>query len=167
MAINGSLKFLVLKILSKKPKTGKDIRNLIQEKTGWKTSPGSFYPLMKELSELNFVTFEKDANIKTYKITKKGNNFLKEADYKKEEILKKIEEGMSLLNAIGEDKCAKDLIKRIQGRSNLEDEFIPIEKNLYDLKKEIFKQNIKKDHKNINKILEETIQKLQEIKWNF
>lgn len=161
MTINGTLKILVLKVLSKDKANGSLILERIENKTGWRASPGSLYPLMQELVELEFVNFTKEANIKTYSITKKGSKFLADVKNKKYEITKKIEEGIEFLKIIGEKKQATEILQKTKKDYPL---ILPFQEQLNKLDKTISKINIKKNQNSIKNIFEETIKKLEDLK---
>lgn len=47
----GFLDYAVLKSLNREPLSGTELMDVIEEKTKWKPSPGSMYPLLKKLRE--------------------------------------------------------------------------------------------------------------------
>ena len=159
MALNGGLKFLVLKELSDKKQNGSSVCKSIEKKTGWKVSPGSLYPLMKDLVNAELVTFTKDANIKTYSITVKGKDFIQKADAQKKEILSKIREGFGFLKILGED-TSSNFPKELMNDTK----YFPLRYSLYSLKEASFKSNLEKHKKKINDILEEAANKLKDLK---
>lgn len=89
----GFLRYFVLKLLGKKPMSGSEIISEIEKRTNgcWKPSPGSIYPLMAWLQEEGYIkeTTEKEAGIKRYTLTEKGNAFLEEHEKKREELRKR------------------------------------------------------------------------------
>jgi len=88
--LRGLLKILILKELEKCEATGYElIKRLSRFK---RPSPGSVYPLLKELSELGFLNVRKEGRKKVYSLSEKGRRVLKEAmEKEKEAIAKKIE----------------------------------------------------------------------------
>ena len=159
MSLNGGLKFLVLKELSNKKQNGSSMYKSIREKTGWKVSPGSLYPLMKDLVNAKLVTFVKDANIKTYSITKRGKDFIQKVDTKKKEIITKLNEGFSFLKILGEDTLSNFPKKLIN-----ETKYLPLCHSIYSLKEALFNSNLKEHNKKINDILEGAANKIKDIK---
>lgn len=160
MAVNGTLKVLVLKMLSYKESNGSHIVKNIQEKTGWKVSPGSFYPLMKELTELGFIKTIKNSSSNNYKITKKGLNLLKNAEEKKKEIKKKIEESFGLLEILGEE----DEIKKLKKFREKSYEIIPSKETIEKMDKVVNQIDTEKNKEKIKQIFSETIDKLERLK---
>jgi len=89
--IRGILKLLIMKELEKSSASGYDlikrISNIVK-----KPSPGSMYPLLKELTNAGFLNVKVDGNRKLYSLSEKGKLVLEEASRReKEAILKKIE----------------------------------------------------------------------------
>ncbi|MFA5363853.1 MAG: PadR family transcriptional regulator [Candidatus Bathyarchaeia archaeon] len=72
----GLLRFLVLNMLVKKPMSGAEIVEVIEEETGgrWKPSSGSVYPLLARLQEKGFTTEQPsdETGMKRYTLTDKG-----------------------------------------------------------------------------------------------
>ena len=162
MVVFGALKFLILKVLSKEELNGNQILRVINEKTGWKVSCGSMYPALKDLTKKGFIESKKDKLIGKYKITKAGEQFLKEANQKKEEILKKIFESMSLLKILDDnEEISKDLEKHLK-EGQMNDFFLC--KELVELKKEIDKVNKNKNHLAIQKILNNAKEKIRRLR---
>lgn len=74
--MKGFLSYLVLWNLSKKPMTGAEIARELEKRKGTKPSPGTIYPLLKELKEKKMIVSDKN---KTYSLTKEGSVELKKA----------------------------------------------------------------------------------------
>jgi PadR family transcriptional regulator PadR len=79
-----SLKFLILKLLSKKPRYGYEIIKEIERKTDRKPSQGIIYPILHEFEEKGLVNAtwnveEKGPSRKYYYITAKGEEEFKKA----------------------------------------------------------------------------------------
>ncbi len=53
---------------------GYKLMNLISNKTGFNASPGSVYPILKNLEEKGYLLMTKDGRRKTYAATKKGRS---------------------------------------------------------------------------------------------
>jgi len=77
----GFLKLALLAMLSKGPTHGyalmKDIESITEE--GWKPSPGSIYPALRELEKEGLISPRNEGRRKTYKITPAGRITLKMA----------------------------------------------------------------------------------------
>ncbi len=74
--MKGFLSYLILWILGKKSMNGAEIASELKKRKGSKPSPGTVYPALKELKEKGLITSDKN---KTYSLTKKGKNELKNA----------------------------------------------------------------------------------------
>lgn len=74
--MKGFLSYLVLWILSKESKNGTEISKELEKRRGKKPSPGTIYPVLKELKEKGLIISDKN---KRYSLTKKGEKELKSA----------------------------------------------------------------------------------------
>ena len=71
--MKGFLTFIILKLISKKPMSGEEIRQELKKRRGSRPSPGTVYPVLKELKNLKFIEEISDSGkFKKYKLTKKG-----------------------------------------------------------------------------------------------
>lgn len=73
----GTLKFVMLKLLSELPRHGYDLMRAFRE-YGWAAGPGSIYPLLNFLESAGYVTSRQEGDRRTYEITDKGREMLKE-----------------------------------------------------------------------------------------
>jgi DNA-binding PadR family transcriptional regulator len=72
----GDLKYVILRLLSEKPRHGYEIIKAIEEKVGgaYSPSPGVIYPTLTLLEELGYVTVEAaEGGKKLYRITEAGD----------------------------------------------------------------------------------------------
>jgi DNA-binding PadR family transcriptional regulator len=78
----GFIRYQVLELLSEKPMSGSEIMNEIEKRTSgrWRPSPGSIYPLLSWLQDNNFVKeiSVEDGGMKRYELTEKGKALLEE-----------------------------------------------------------------------------------------
>ncbi|VVB78880.1 Transcriptional regulator PadR-like family protein [uncultured archaeon] len=74
--LKGYLSYLVLWIISKKNMTGAEISKELEKRRGTKPSPGTIYPVLKELKDKGLITC--DGN-KAYSLTYKGKTELKQS----------------------------------------------------------------------------------------
>jgi DNA-binding PadR family transcriptional regulator len=78
----GFIRYQVLELLSEKPMSGSEIISEIEKKTGgrWKPSPGSIYPLLSWLQENSFIeeVASEEGGIKRYNLTEKGKALYEE-----------------------------------------------------------------------------------------
>ncbi|MCW8966735.1 MAG: PadR family transcriptional regulator [Candidatus Pacearchaeota archaeon] len=161
MRIKGALKFLVLKVVFDGEVQGSVILNIIEKEIGWRASPGTFYPLMQELVNLNFVKMKKTSNATFYSITIKGKKFLKKIREKRKEIILKINESIKFLKIFGEEDMAKFIEKNLQ-KDCLK--FFILSDRLVRLDEILNEIDIKNNHEKINNILEETNKKLEKLR---
>jgi len=69
----GFLSFLVLWLISKKSMTGAEVTEELERRKGHRPSPGTIYPVLKDLKDLGLISMNKE---KRYSITKKGTKEL-------------------------------------------------------------------------------------------
>ncbi|MEN2974424.1 MAG: PadR family transcriptional regulator [Candidatus Caldarchaeales archaeon] len=78
----GLLRYYVLELISKKPISGSEIMNEIEEASGglWRPSPGSIYPLLEWLRDRGCIkeATVRETGIKKYVLTYKGRKLLEE-----------------------------------------------------------------------------------------
>jgi len=76
--MKGFLSFQVLKIISKKPMSGQDIRHEFKERKGCVPSPGTIYPVLKSLKQNKLIQeIKSSGKMKKYNLTKKGQHEVK------------------------------------------------------------------------------------------
>lgn len=80
--MRGMLGFLILFLLSSKPMHGQDLATEIAKRKGEKPSPGTIYPALKKLREMEFIEEEKQGKTIVYSLTPKGREALKVAKRK-------------------------------------------------------------------------------------
>ena len=71
----GFLTFLILWIISRKSMTGAEIASELQKRKGKKPSPGTIYPVLKNMKEEKLVSMDEN---KSYTLTKKGEKSLED-----------------------------------------------------------------------------------------
>ena len=75
--MRGFLTFIVLKLISKKHMSGEEIRGEIKKRKGSRPSPGTIYPVLKELKKGKFIEeLPNSGKVKKYKLTRKGRKEL-------------------------------------------------------------------------------------------
>jgi DNA-binding PadR family transcriptional regulator len=72
----GDVKFLVLDVLAEGPRHGYEIIGAIEEKRGFRPSPGSIYPTLQMLEDGSFVTSADVEGKRVYTITDAGRALL-------------------------------------------------------------------------------------------
>jgi len=82
VAPKGLLRYYVLELLSKEPRSGSEIMDLVEEHSGglWRPSPGSIYPLLEWLKNRGYIKETQSGEISTkkYILTEKGRKLLEE-----------------------------------------------------------------------------------------
>lgn len=74
--MKGFLSYLILWNLSKKNMTGAELAKEIEKRKGSKPSPGTIYPVLKELKDKGMISSDKN---KVYSLTSEGKHELKKA----------------------------------------------------------------------------------------
>ena len=78
--MRGFLSFLVLRLISKKPLSGEELREEIRKRKGAKPSAGTIYPVLKGLSACGLIKeVGGKGRLKKYRITRKGKKELDDA----------------------------------------------------------------------------------------
>jgi DNA-binding PadR family transcriptional regulator len=72
----GSVKYDVLAVLADGPRHGYEIMLAIEERRGFRPSPGSIYPALQMLDDGDFVTSSESGGKRVYTITDKGRELL-------------------------------------------------------------------------------------------
>jgi DNA-binding PadR family transcriptional regulator len=98
------LRLLLLKILSEKPLHGYALMKEVEELLGARPSPGSIYPLLREMLREGLVevrvTGSRGRIVKTYYITEKGRQYLESRRGELEEIVLFVE-GVRIARSYG------------------------------------------------------------------
>jgi DNA-binding PadR family transcriptional regulator len=76
----GDLKYVILKLLSKKPMHGYEVMRALEEESCgcYSASPGSVYPTLQMLEDQGYVVCEEKEGKKVYSITDEGRAFLEQ-----------------------------------------------------------------------------------------
>ncbi len=157
----GILKLLILKELERREDTGYGLIQRISVKTSKKPSPGSIYPLLKELTNAGFLNVRIEGRKKMYSLSEKGKKVLEEASKReKEAILKKIDV-LKSSGIISEDEAEKML------------DFISMKREmlfkLFELKNWVLFLNlltdvVEKSKTDAEKVVDDAIKKLEKIR---
>lgn len=67
--MKGFLSFLILWLISKKSMTGVEVTLELEKRKGRKLSPGTIYPVLKNLKDKDLLSMDEN---KSYSLTKKG-----------------------------------------------------------------------------------------------
>ena len=101
----GFLKLMVVQQLLAQPSTGYAIVKTVHEKTGWKPSWGSIYPLLSQLEEQSQVTCKSEGKRKVYTLTAQGKKELSSYIAQRDRAIKQIMEELTLLASLGDQEC--------------------------------------------------------------
>ncbi len=76
----GDLKYVILKLLARKPMHGYEVMRALEEESGgcYSASAGSVYPILQMLQDQGYVVCEETEGKKVYSITEEGREFLAE-----------------------------------------------------------------------------------------
>ncbi|UCC82986.1 MAG: PadR family transcriptional regulator [Gemmatimonadota bacterium] len=88
----GDLKYVILKLLSKKPMHGYEVMRALEEESCgcYSASAGSVYPTLQMLEDQGYVVCEEKEGKKVYSITEEGQAFLEENGDLVDDILDRI-----------------------------------------------------------------------------
>ena len=77
---SGDMKYVILRLLKKKPMHGYEVMKELEEQTHgcYKPSPGTVYPTLQWLEDEGLVKSEEDEGKKIYSVTDEGQKFLDE-----------------------------------------------------------------------------------------
>lgn len=71
--MKGFLSFLILWLISKKSMSGSEVTQELEKRRGHRPSPGTIYPVLKDLTEKGLLVVDEN---KRYSLTKKGKDEL-------------------------------------------------------------------------------------------
>jgi len=94
------LRPMVLKILNDKACSGYELVKQIEEKTGWKPSFGSMYPMLEEMRKQELVDSKQTGRKKIYNLTSLGKKRLSTWDERKEPMYQVMKENMKIMGEI-------------------------------------------------------------------
>ena len=78
--MKGFLSFLVLRLISKHPMSGDEIRTELEKRKGCRPSAGTIYPVLKDLRKRGLIQEIKDkGKVKNYRLTEAGQKELHQA----------------------------------------------------------------------------------------
>jgi DNA-binding PadR family transcriptional regulator len=112
MMFRGHLRFFVLNALGEQDLAGYSLMKKLGEELGDKPSPGTIYPLLEQLKRENLVKCKDCKRKKVYSITKKGKDFLKQAQASRDEFLEKLRKMQSIIHPNKQDQMVFEMIKK-------------------------------------------------------
>jgi DNA-binding PadR family transcriptional regulator len=120
----GHLKLLVLKLLEEGPLHGYGIMAELEKRYGIPhPSPGAIYPILASLKRANLIEVagEGRREKKLYRITEKGENYLKEHEYEVKEVLE-LADKFREFSRIGGNELAEVLKEAFNSINELSEE---------------------------------------------
>ncbi len=164
----GYLKYFVMKYLKEQDMSGYGLMKKLGQATGKKPSPGSMYPLLKEMEKTGLLKSQKKGKTKNYKLTEKGKKTLKEFSQQKDRLADQIRKNTTvLLSLAGKDE--KDLLRHIKTHTIDEEKILRASSpELITLKTNILRivhsKDYEKKESEMRKILKETNQRLRKLR---
>ena len=158
--MNGSLKFIVLKILSNGENSGYGIRKEMVKKVNWSPSYGALFPMLSKMEELGLITSRKDGRRNVYRITKKGQNILSDLSSIKNKVKKRIMKNIQTLGFLWDTD-----VKTIQMMLSDDVDFIvtPYVKELHNaVMKAMMGKHKKSTMKKVEKIIKTATKEIKE-----
>lgn len=163
--IDMKLDIVILSILEKEDKTGYSLMKSMQESIGWKPSPGSIYPSLKNLLNKKYVSVIKKDNKKIYSLTKEGKSFLEEFKKHKEEQFNQAQKHVNFFGHLfgaKEIKVAMEMMHKVLKKGEL---FGDMTKDLMNFRVEFMKKVLHaKDRDKLKAFVKKWIKELKEIK---
>jgi DNA-binding PadR family transcriptional regulator len=157
----GFIRYQVLELLSEKPMSGSEIMSEIEKKTSgrWKPSPGSIYPLLSWLQDNSYIkeVSTKEGGMKRYSLTQKGKTLFEE----QKEIRMKFRKEAKFMPA----PFLGGLWFRLppEKTSELRDSMFRIISAFFELGSSLEKNFSEQAIGDVQKILNETAEKLEEL----
>ncbi len=129
---------LVYRLLLEQPQTGYGLAKEIEQRTGWKPSWGSIYPLLETLEKERLVTSKEQGRTKVYSLTKKGKAKAQNTLAHTEELLGEIVERMKILDTLMDDDLSVPIafLTELKEGNN---PFLPITKASENMKHELYR----------------------------
>ncbi len=161
----GYLKLTILKILANGPQNGYGLMKGLEKTLGKKPSPGSVYPILKDLLDKKIVSLREDGKRKDYTITQHGRESVRQLTKRKEEFINQMKSSMKMYETICGPKEARDAMEMMDRMKktdvpfgNLTDDLIEMKSTLLKItKKRLQKQKEEK----LLRIIKETNSKLK------
>ena len=166
--IAGNLKYVVLKMLSKKPLSGYGIMKQVKICTGsWKPSTGSVYPLLESMLKENLVEVTTLKRSKLYSLTEKGREELKTMSQNREKIINNLISALRLFSSISDRYDATVMADVVESLKQGEIPFKELQPEISELKSTLLKMlrdgAIGRNQKEIKKILRNTTSQLRSL----
>lgn len=96
---------LVVQQLIRSPRSGYALVKDIHERTGWKPSFGSIYPLLERMQQDDLVTVKEQGRSKVYSLTVKGKQTFEQQHEKRVQLFSQVAEQVRVLECLGEEEA--------------------------------------------------------------
>jgi DNA-binding PadR family transcriptional regulator len=158
--VQGFLKICVLTELKRQKRTGYELMNQISEAVGNKPSPGSMYPLLKDLKEKKLILSKKDGRKIVYSLSAKGRKNIDTILREKTEMINTHIRLGTLVSSVTGDKSENIELKDDTSLFENIDIVIRLRQSVMKMAKQ---DNYDKKKLKIRIILKETLQKMKRL----
>ncbi|MFC1648220.1 PadR family transcriptional regulator [Nanoarchaeota archaeon] len=163
----GNLRLMVKKVLSEKPSSGYEIVKMIEEKTGWKPSFGSVYPLLDDMTNQGLIDHVREGRRKVYHLTEEGLEKMDCMSDHSKGMYQAMQEHIKVMGEVT-NQDVSDILQMIDRFHSGENPFKDVQPELFEFRNTIFNMcfdgRAEKNSKNIKKLLKGVNKKLQGMK---
>ena len=160
----GYLKLMVMQQLLEKPCSGYTLVKNIQDKTGWKPSFGSMYPLLNHLEHDGVLNVHVEERKKVYSLTPHGKKVIHSYKETKEAATKQIIEQLKILHSLGHEEVASVIALLEQSKGEPPFKSIPESMTLRQEMVRLIKEGKEKTHqRQLRTIFAKTVNELKKI----
>ena len=164
--MGSNLKLITLRVLDEEPSSGYVLVKKIHEKTGWKPSYGSIYPLLEKMKKKGLLTVKVKGRSKIYSLTTDGKKNAQAWDEKREKMLSRVKENMKVMAEF----CGQDMTIPMQYMDRMKVDQNPlgdVAEEVAQLRNTILAMSLSSDFKKnsakVKKVLKGTIAELKKL----
>jgi len=158
--VRGILKLLILKEHEKADATGYELIQKISAKTSKKPSPGSVYPLLRELTEAGLLNVRVEGKKKIYSLSDRGREVLKETSEKEKEAIRRKIEVLQTSGIIREDE-AQELFQILSSKRSFW--FRLFELRNWTTFLSLLEKLVERSREEVEEVIDDAIAKLREL----
>jgi DNA-binding PadR family transcriptional regulator len=161
----GMLKMLVVQRLTDGPSSGYKLVKDIAERSGWKPSYGSIYPLLERMQHEGLLTVKAEGRSKVYSLTSKGVQYFRKQQDGRVQLFSQFSEQLKILECLGEEEAnAAQTVLEMLKRGEIPFQEIPEATELkYKLFNLLNEGKTKTHRKQIRAALARTIRELEKL----
>ncbi|MFH0848204.1 MAG: PadR family transcriptional regulator [archaeon] len=155
------MRFYTLRLLKEKPRSGYELMREIAERTfgAWRPASGSIYPTLMEMEDIGEIEEERPSEPggrgkKIFKLTKKGENSLREWEEGKKELLDKASKLRAFWRELYEPSLRESIIELETGVSRIA-KAIPQIENLDSEERKSLQNKLSSTQQELHKIIME------------